>query len=165
MEAYQLVGVCFSVSARQPHEVAHEGATECLCTTLHILYHHSPAYIRDRYFQFHRHIPRSVREERKMILPILALLLTTAPWMAAGVATCYDLRGQEMDDGFRPCNTTATVSACCKSNANNASAPLDLCLDSGLCLSTSHQNAGRVYQSGCTQQNNEGCATVCNHGT
>ncbi|KAF1362937.1 hypothetical protein EJ07DRAFT_105468 [Lizonia empirigonia] len=78
---------------------------------------------------------------------------------AASQKTCYSLTGLELDDTFAPCNSTAEHSGCCATNRPAGSA--DICLDSGLCMATTSEYMGTIWQPGCTDST--GKATECPH--
>src|SRR5690242_1889185 len=75
---------------------------------------------------------------------------------AAASQKCYSLTGAELDDTFRPCNSTAKHSGCC---ATNRTTGADICLDSGLCMATKNEYIGTIWQPGCTDST--GKATQC----
>ncbi|CAK7219926.1 hypothetical protein SEUCBS140593_004058 [Sporothrix eucalyptigena] len=80
-------------------------------------------------------------------LKLFILLLFTTPSLAQATA-CYGMEGGQMNSNYAPCNASSTThSACC--NAANA----DICLSSGLCLSTVAVALGRVlWLNGCTDK-------------
>ena len=86
---------------------------------------------------------------------ILSFLYTTS-LVAAANQKCYSLTGAELDDTFAPCNSTAKHSGCC---ATNKSTGADICLDSGLCMASSGQYMGTIWQPGCTDST--GMASEC----
>lgn len=73
---------------------------------------------------------------------------------------CYGLDGSQLDNTFAPCNPSAKRSGCC---ATKRSTGADLCLDSGLCMSTSGENTGMIWQNGCTDPTGKdvGCPKIC----
>jgi len=76
---------------------------------------------------------------------------------------CYSLDGQLLDQStYKPCNPQAAFSSCCALNGTDASAN-DVCLDSGLCQSTSGWYAGFIWANGCTDPTGkgEGCPKIC----
>ncbi|CAK7235506.1 hypothetical protein SBRCBS47491_009316 [Sporothrix bragantina] len=83
-------------------------------------------------------------------LHLLALLVIIChATLSPAQATCYGMEGGQLNSNYAPCNTgnSSTHSACC--NAANA----DICLSSGLCLSTVAVALGRVlWVSGCTDK-------------
>ena len=84
------------------------------------------------------------------------LSFSYATLVAAASQKCYSLTGSELDNTFAPCNSTAKHSGCC---ATNKSVGADICLDSGLCMATSGQYMGTIWQPGCTDST--GKATEC----
>ena len=76
---------------------------------------------------------------------------------------CYSLDGQKLDSSYQPCNPGAAVSACCA--LNGTSPENDICLDTGLCQSTSGWFAGFIYADGCTDIDGTAaaCPGVCSH--
>ncbi|KAF1919614.1 hypothetical protein BDU57DRAFT_147002 [Ampelomyces quisqualis] len=73
---------------------------------------------------------------------------------------CYRIDGSQLDNTFAPCNPSAKRSGCC---ATNKSTGADLCLDSGLCMSTSGEYTGMIWQNGCTDPTGRGvgCPKIC----
>jgi hypothetical protein len=73
---------------------------------------------------------------------------------------CYGLDGAQLDDTFAPCNPKAKQSGCC---ATKRSSGADVCLDSGLCMSTSGEVTGMLWQVGCTDPTGKdiGCPSMC----
>ncbi|KAK5946281.1 hypothetical protein PMZ80_000423 [Knufia obscura] len=72
--------------------------------------------------------------------------------------------GQVLDARYQPCYPQAESSACCMLNGTQGEDQQnDLCLDSGLCQSTSGWFAGFLYINGCTDQTGkaDGCAKLC----
>ena len=77
---------------------------------------------------------------------------------------CYSMDGQQLDSRYQPCYPQAESSACCMLNGTQGSDQAnDLCMDSGLCQSTSGWYAGFLYINGCTDPTGkgEGCARIC----
>jgi hypothetical protein len=72
---------------------------------------------------------------------------------------CYALNGTELDSTYKPCDPSAKHSGCCGTD--------DLCLDNSLCMATSGQYTGSIWQTGCTDPtgNDEACPKVCPDGT
>ncbi|ETN45765.1 uncharacterized protein HMPREF1541_09598 [Cyphellophora europaea CBS 101466] len=92
---------------------------------------------------------------------VQSLLLAVAALMslvAADNATCYNLFGQA-DDSLRPCGPNADVSACCRKD--------DICLSSGLCMSTASSWAGFIWANGCTDATHadKACPSQCQSKT
>ena len=88
-------------------------------------------------------------------IPLLLLLLLVGHAShTRALATCYGMEGDQMNSNYVPCNVSSTGNAddgvhstCC--NAANA----DICLSSGLCLSTIALALGRVlWVNGCTDK-------------
>lgn len=78
-------------------------------------------------------------------------------------ARCYDISGNlASDDSFVPCNSTASVSACCASNKEFP----DICLEGGLCYATHAQYTGFIYGNGCTDRSGKdsACPQICPGG-
>ncbi|KAH3946863.1 hypothetical protein HBI56_061750 [Parastagonospora nodorum] len=73
---------------------------------------------------------------------------------------CFGLDGSKLDDTFAPCNPTAKHSGCC---ATNRPSGAELCLDTGLCMSTTGQSTGMIWQAGCTDETGKAveCPRVC----
>jgi hypothetical protein len=88
--------------------------------------------------------------------------LLFALYAAAGAAaqTCYGLTGAVLDHSFAPCNPDAKHSGCC---ATNRTTGADVCLDSGLCMSTTSDYMGTIWQPGCTDSTGKAteCPQVC----
>lgn len=88
--------------------------------------------------------------------------LLLALYAAAGAAaqTCYGLTGAVLDHSFAPCNPDAKHSGCC---ATNRTTGADICLDSGLCMSTTSEYMGTIWQPGCTDSTGKAteCPQVC----
>ena len=88
--------------------------------------------------------------------------LLLALYVAAGAAaqTCYGLTGAVLDKSFAPCNPDAKHSGCC---ATNRTTGADVCLDSGLCMSTTSDYMGTIWQPGCTDSTGKAteCPQVC----
>jgi hypothetical protein len=88
--------------------------------------------------------------------------LLFALYAAAGAAaqTCYGLTGAILDHSFAPCNPDAKHSGCC---ATNRTTGADVCLDSGLCMSTTSDYMGTIWQPGCTDSTGKAteCPQVC----
>ncbi|KAI1629496.1 hypothetical protein EDD37DRAFT_661432 [Exophiala viscosa] len=88
-----------------------------------------------------------------MLYPfILAMGLLTAS-VVADTATCYDMnRTAWTQNRIKPCNPNAGASvhsACCALDGNDPNYN-DLCMDSGLCLSTDGWWATYLFADGCT---------------
>lgn len=101
-----------------------------------------------------------------MKLHILLTVLATATTSVCA-QQCYSMDGQTLDARYQPCypNAGSTGSACCMLNGTQgANQQNDLCLDSGLCQSTSGWYAGFLYINGCTDQTGkgDGCPKICN---
>lgn len=103
-----------------------------------------------------------------MMLHLLTFLglIANVTRQGQAFATCYGMEGNQMNSNYAPCNVTSgainsdgnTHSACC--NIANA----DICLSSGLCLSTVALALGRVlWISGCTDKTlqDPGCPQYC----
>ena len=76
---------------------------------------------------------------------------------------CFGLDGSKLDNTFAPCNPTAKHSGCC---ATNRPSGAELCLDSGLCMSTIGESTGMIWQAGCTDESGKAveCPRVCPGG-
>lgn len=72
---------------------------------------------------------------------------------------CYSVGGTALDSSYEPCDTKAVVSSCCQLNHTNP----DVCLGSGLCLSTRDEYAGTIWGDGCTDRegNDRTCPHIC----
>ena len=100
---------------------------------------------------------------------ILALGVLVASVMAVTSSstkkTCYSMNGEALDSTlntakvllstplnvagvYQPCNPDAEYSACCA--LNGTSGQNDICMDSGLCMSTSGWYSTFLYANGCT---------------
>lgn len=66
----------------------------------------------------------------------VALAVFVPASLVSADKTCFNLLGQE-DDSLRPCDPSAEVSACCRKD--------DICLSSGLCMSTASSWAGFIW--------------------
>lgn len=96
-------------------------------------------------------------------LSSITVLATLASQVIA--QTCYSADGQELDPRYKPCYPGSSSSGCCMLNGTQGTdQDNDLCLDSGLCQSTSGWYAGFLYINGCTDQsgNADGCPKLCN---
>ncbi|OAL03867.1 hypothetical protein IQ06DRAFT_270058 [Phaeosphaeriaceae sp. SRC1lsM3a] len=73
---------------------------------------------------------------------------------------CFGVDGTKLDDTFAPCNPSAKHSGCC---ATKRSSGADLCLDSGLCMSTRGEFTGMIWQNGCTDSTGKdvACPKMC----
>ncbi|KAH7395164.1 hypothetical protein DE146DRAFT_98975 [Phaeosphaeria sp. MPI-PUGE-AT-0046c] len=73
---------------------------------------------------------------------------------------CFGVDGTKLDDTFAPCNPSAKHSGCC---ATKRSSGADLCLDSGLCMSTRGEFTGMIWQNGCTDPTGKdvACPKMC----
>lgn len=82
----------------------------------------------------------------------------------ASAQTCYGLDGTQLDNTFAPCKSNTNHSACC---ATKRSSNPDICLDSGLCMSTEPQFMGMTWQNGCTDITGKdvACPKICPDGT
>lgn len=92
----------------------------------------------------------------------IAVLVTVVDFATA--QQCYSMDGQALDSRYQPCYPQAESSACCMLNGTQGTDQQnDLCLDSGLCQSTSGWYAGFLYINGCTDQTGkaDGCAKLC----
>jgi hypothetical protein len=80
--------------------------------------------------------------------------------LAASQQQCFGLNGTPLDDSFAPCNPGAKHSGCC---ATKRSTGADVCLDSGLCMSTRGEFAGMIWQAGCTDRTGKdiACPKMC----
>lgn len=95
----------------------------------------------------------------------LSLLLVVATFIATAISQkCYGLDGTVLDDTFAPCKPTAKHSGCCATKRTSGSA--DLCLDNGLCMATSDELVGTIWQKGCTDSTgkDEACPKMCPDG-
>lgn len=95
--------------------------------------------------------------------PTALLLLAAAAITSA--QKCYSADGQQLDSRYQPCFPQAANSACCMLNGTNGdNQQNDICMDSGLCQSTSGWYSGFLYINGCTDKtgNADGCAKHCN---
>ncbi|PSN62109.1 hypothetical protein BS50DRAFT_137489, partial [Corynespora cassiicola Philippines] len=77
-----------------------------------------------------------------------------------GQQKCYDLQGLELDDTYRPCGSGAGHSGCCATNKANHP---DICLESGLCMATTNEHVGTIWERGCTDPTGKdpGCHSIC----
>ncbi|KAL5118158.1 hypothetical protein ACEQ8H_003993 [Pleosporales sp. CAS-2024a] len=73
---------------------------------------------------------------------------------------CFGIDGSKLDNSYVPCNANAQHSGCC---ATKRAVGADLCLDNGLCMSTSGETTGMIWQAGCTDQTGAdvACPRVC----
>jgi hypothetical protein len=94
---------------------------------------------------------------------IFTLFSLAALLQSAQSNTCYSVDGQVLDDTYKPCNPSAQFSACCA--LNGTSPDNDICLDSGLCQSTSGWFAGFIWADGCTDPTGKSnyCPQICSH--
>ncbi|KAH9881941.1 hypothetical protein J1614_001112 [Plenodomus biglobosus] len=74
---------------------------------------------------------------------------------------CYGLDGSALDSSYAPCNPSAKHSGCCATKRTNGSP--DICLDSGLCMATSNEQLGMIWQAGCTDETGRdvACPKMC----
>ncbi|KAG9197953.1 hypothetical protein G6514_000672 [Epicoccum nigrum] len=88
------------------------------------------------------------------------LLLVLYAAAGAAAQTCYSLTGGVLDHSFAPCNPDAKHSGCCATNRTTGG---DICLDSGLCMSTTTEHMGTIWQPGCTDSTGKAteCPQVC----
>ncbi|KAF2855660.1 hypothetical protein T440DRAFT_385480 [Plenodomus tracheiphilus IPT5] len=89
-------------------------------------------------------------------------VLTIFTFIATTVAQqCYGLDGSALDNTYAPCNPGAKHSGCCATKRTNGSP--DICLDNGLCMTTSGEQLGMVWQSGCTDETGKdvACPKMC----
>ncbi|OCT46353.1 hypothetical protein CLCR_01223 [Cladophialophora carrionii] len=94
---------------------------------------------------------------------LLALCFLTASSLAAQTKkTCYSLDGQELDGRFQPCNPDAEFSSCCALDGTDGEN--DICMDSGLCMSTSGWFSTYLWANGCTDPTGKAkaCPQQCN---
>ena len=100
-----------------------------------------------------------------MIKQLLTGLLAVASLSTlVSAQKCFSMDGQALDAKYQPCYPDAEVSACCQLNGTQgADQQNDICLDSGLCQSTSGWYAGFLYINGCTDQTlkSTGCPQLC----
>ncbi|KAF2708774.1 hypothetical protein K504DRAFT_433279 [Pleomassaria siparia CBS 279.74] len=84
-----------------------------------------------------------------LFLFLFLLLLLPTLVTATADAKCYSVTGKLLDSSFAPCKPAsgAKHSGCC---ATNRASGADICLDSGLCMSTTDKYAGTLWQNGCT---------------
>lgn len=96
-------------------------------------------------------------------LTILLLLLTQ---QTTASRQCYNHQGAKLDAAYTPCNTNSTHSGCCAAYKPNGE-PLDVCLDSGLCMGASGTKLGVLAQVGCTDPTwrDPACPQLCPNGT
>ncbi|KAI8942450.1 hypothetical protein NX059_000518 [Plenodomus lindquistii] len=73
---------------------------------------------------------------------------------------CYGLDGSALDSSYAPCNPSAKHSGCCATKRTNGP---DICLDNGLCLATTNEQLGMIWQSGCTDETGQdvACPKTC----
>lgn len=76
---------------------------------------------------------------------------------------CYGLDGKALDNTFAPCNPNAKHSGCCATKRTTGS---DICLDNGLCMATTNELMGTIWQNGCTDATgkSEACPRMCPDG-
>src|SRR5271170_3480310 len=100
-----------------------------------------------------------------LLVTLLSLAFLLHPSAAQSNNTCYSVDGQILGDTYKPCNPSAQFSACCA--LNGTSPDNDICLDSGLCQSTSGWFAGFIWADGCTDQTGQAiaCPNICAHST
>jgi len=105
--------------------------------------------------------PKLLRVCHAMPLITLTSSLFLSSYLLPGVlaVNCYALNQQHISD-YVPCNASVdgveTHSACCD--------PRDVCMASGLCLSTRNSNPnGLLWVDACTDQTfkNENCPHIC----
>jgi len=93
---------------------------------------------------------------------LLAYSFLVVSAMAADVKNqCYSLDGQVLDTRFQPCNPGAQFSSCCALNGTDGQN--DICLDSGLCMSTSGWFSTYLWANGCTDPTgkDKSCSQQC----
>ncbi|CAO2654819.1 Nn.00g115520.m01.CDS01 [Neocucurbitaria sp. VM-36] len=90
----------------------------------------------------------------------LLFLLATLFALTIG-QKCYGLDGTALDDTFAPCNPSAKHSGCCATKRTTGS--VDLCLDNGLCMGTTNEFMGTIWQNGCTDPTGKdaACPRMC----
>lgn len=95
-------------------------------------------------------------------MPSLAtsLSLFAAIFNIAAGQQCFGVDGTKLDETFAPCNASAKHSGCC---ATKRSTGADICLDSGLCMSTRGEFSGMIWQNGCTDPTGKdvACPKMC----
>ncbi|KAF2682100.1 hypothetical protein K458DRAFT_391135 [Lentithecium fluviatile CBS 122367] len=96
-------------------------------------------------------------------VPFFAVAVSVAVYSVAIAAeqTCYGLNGTVLDSTYGPCNTDAKHSGCCA--IHRPAGSVDICLDNGLCMATTGQYMGTIWQDGCTDPTgqDEGCPKMC----
>ncbi|KAI1625160.1 hypothetical protein EDD37DRAFT_379434 [Exophiala viscosa] len=96
---------------------------------------------------------------------LLALGVLTASMLSVMSSstkkTCYSMNGEVLDSVYQPCNPDAEFSACCE--LNGTSGQNDMCMDSGLCMSTSGWYSTFLYSNGCTDPTGKAkaCPQAC----
>ncbi|KAB2577462.1 hypothetical protein BFW01_g12243 [Lasiodiplodia theobromae] len=91
----------------------------------------------------------------------MLLFLFALPIHGLESTACYDLLGNALSSSYGPCNSSAsTASACCLTNRDDDA---DICLDSGLCMSTSSGWTGFLWANGCTDPSaaDDACPKLC----
>jgi hypothetical protein len=98
------------------------------------------------------------------MLSRVTFLSVFATFVALSISQqCFGLDGSQLDDTFAPCNPKAKHSGCC---ATNKAPGADLCLNNGLCMSTTGEITGMIWQAGCTDETGKdiACPRVCPGG-
>jgi hypothetical protein len=94
----------------------------------------------------------------------ITLLSLFAAFVAVTTSqSCFGLDGTQLDDTYAPCKPTAKHSGCC---ATKRAIGADICLDSGLCMSTRAEFMGMIWQNGCTDATGKdvACPKICPDG-
>ncbi len=107
---------------------------------------------------------RSLQAPHSTMKTFISLMVLGAIADLATAQRCFSMDGQALDARYQPCYPQAESSACCQLNGTQGEAQQnDLCLDSGLCQSTSGWYAGFLYINGCTDQTGkaDGCPKLC----
>jgi hypothetical protein len=94
----------------------------------------------------------------------ITFLSVFATFVAVAISQqCFGLDGSQLDNTFAPCYPNAKHSGCC---ATNRSSGADICLSNGLCMSTSGELMGMIWQSGCTDRSGKdmACPKICPSG-
>lgn len=94
-----------------------------------------------------------------IIIVFLCLCLLCPP---SSAKSCYSQQGNPLNSPYSVCDPNADYSACCALNQTDP----DVCLSSGLCLSTHQGDSGTIWLNGCTDKsgNANACPTICRIG-
>lgn len=95
-----------------------------------------------------------------MIVRVLLCLYLL--WPLSSTKSCYTQQGDPLDSPYSVCDPNADYSACCALNQTDP----DICLSSGLCLSTYWGSSGSIWLNGCTDKsgNANACPSICRIG-